>query len=327
MNDQMKMRADYFRLMNMNGASHVYRESVRLGLLDSITENPRTVADIAVSCGTLEGPTALLLDVLDTLGIVQSTDQVFSLTPLAGMLISGGYRELGDLYWSHLPDFLKTGKPMAAMDSVTHSEEHYQKQAAALGWMLAPAAEAAAQHLRPRDSSSSMSIIDIGAGSAIWSLTIARQDSESTVTAVDWPAVLQIAEATARQFGMDNRLITCPGNYHEVELPADSYDLAILGNVTHLEPPEGNRSLFEKVRVSLKNSGHIVIMDIFPGQSEGDINRTLYSLGLALRTEMGHVYSPRSLDTLLNDTGYAAATLINLDVPPYAVGMLVAQKR
>ena len=65
--------------------------------------------------------------------------------PRLGMgLLSGSYRELGDQYWAHLPSFLKTGQPWIKMDDAHQSEAHYRSQAAALAWMLAPAAEAAA---------------------------------------------------------------------------------------------------------------------------------------------------------------------------------------
>ncbi len=327
MNDQTKTRADYFRLMNMNGASHVYREAIRHGVLDAIAKQPKSASDIAASCGTLEEPTNLLLEVLGTLGLVQHRDRVFTLTPLAAMLISGGYREIGDPYWGHLPSYLKTGKPITAMDSVTQSETHYQKQAAALGWMLAPAAGAAAIHLRSDGNNNNLNILDIGAGSAIWSLTLASHDDTSTVTAVDWPAVLPIAVNTAQQLGIENQLSTSPGNYHEVDLGADTYDLTIMGNVTHLETPASNQSLFKKVYAALKNKGRIVILDIFPGDPQGDINRTLYALGLALRTEQGHVYTPEALVALLKAEGFIQTSLTNLQVPPHTVGMLVAHKK
>jgi len=240
--------------------------------------------------------------------------------------LGGSYRRLGDEYWAHLPNLLKTGQPWIKMDDAHQSEAHYQSQAAALAWMLAPAAEAAAQALGVGQKLKDLSILDIGAGSAIWSLTMARHDSGTTVTAVDWPAVLEVAAETASNFGLTDRLSTIVGNYHDVDLPESRFDLALLGNVTHLETPDGNRSLFEKVHRSLKPTGQIVIFDVFPGLQEGDVNRTLYALGLALRTENGRVYAPQELEALLGQCGFGPPKLTSLPVPPYAVGMLVAER-
>lgn len=209
--------------------------------------------------------TTLVLDTLRALGLVQSNGDRYTLTVLAMGLLGGSYRKLGDEYWAHLPGFLKTGHPWIKMDDARQSEAHYQSQAAALAWMPAPAAEAAAQTLGVGEKLKDLNILDIGAGSAIWSLTMARHDQGTTVTAVDWPAVLEVAAETASNFGLSDRLTTIVGNYHEVDLPESRFDLALLGNVTHLE-------------------------------------------------------------TLLDESGFGPPKLTSLPVPPYAVGMLVAER-
>jgi 2-polyprenyl-3-methyl-5-hydroxy-6-metoxy-1,4-benzoquinol methylase len=312
--------------MNSNGASHVYRESVKAGLLDALTPGAKSADQVADTCRTDHRATALVLDTLCTLGLVQHDGQCYALTTLSASLLGGSYRELGDQYWAHLPNFLKTGQPWIRMDDAGESEAHYQSQAAALAWMLAPAAEAAARVLGIGEALKDLAILDIGAGSAIWSLTMARHDAGTFVTAVDWPAVLRVADATARKFGVSDRFNTIAGNYHHVELPESRFDLALLGNVTHLETPGGNIALFDKVGRSLNPSGRLLILDVFPGQTEGDLNRTLYALGLALRTENGRVYAPLELEELLMRTGFAPPRLVDLPAPPYAVGMLVAER-
>lgn len=326
MNDQTRMLAAYFHLMNCNGTSHVYRESVKAGILDALTSGSKTASEVSEICGTNERATTLLLDTLCTLELVQNDGDRYAPTRLAMGLLGGSYRELGDQYWAHLPNFLKTAQPWIKMDDVDASEAHYQSQAAALAWMLAPAAEVAASLLGIGEKLKDLTILDVGAGSAIWSLTMARRDPGTIVTAVDWPAVLEIAAETAGNFNLSDRLSTIAGDYHRVDLPESQFDLALLANVTHLETPEGNRSLFKKVHRSLKPAGRIVIFDVFPGQPEGDLNRTLYALGLALRTEHGRVYRPQELKALLSQSGFATPKLTNLAAPPYAVGMLVADR-
>ncbi len=326
MNDHAQILATYFQLMNSNGAAHVYRESLKSGILDALASGPKTAAELADACETDPRATSLVLQTLAAMGVVKDDGTTWSLTFLAMGLLGGGYRELGDQYWAHLPGLLKTGEPWIRMDDASQSEAHYQSQAAALAWMLAPAAEAAAQALAIAERLKSPAILDVGAGSAIWSLTMARHNPGATVTAIDWPAVLRVAEEGARDSGLADRFSTIAGNYHEVDFPPASYDLAILGNVTHLETPDGNRSLLAKTHGALRPGGRIVIFDVFPGRPEGDLNRTLYALGLALRTESGTVYSPQELESFLVECGFGSTELVNLPVPPYAVGMLVAEK-
>jgi 2-polyprenyl-3-methyl-5-hydroxy-6-metoxy-1,4-benzoquinol methylase len=211
------------------------------------------------------------------------------------------------------------------MDDVAESEAHYQTQAAVLGWMLSPAARCAAVLMRDWISTDA-AILDVGAGSAIWSLVLAKEKTGATVTAVDWKAVLEVAVESAEQLGLSNRLTTVAGNYHEVELPAEKFDLVILANVTHLETPEGNARLLTRARQTLKPHGRIAIIDVFAGQPQGDLNRTLYALGLAMRTNQGRIYSCNELTALLRASGFTAPHLLPLDVPPFMMGILLAQR-
>lgn len=327
MNEHVQLRAAYFYLMSANGAAHVYRVALEAGLLDRLAEKPQSADELAATCQCDARATLLVLEALRTIYIVAKVDGRWSLTPLSASLLLGGYRQIGDQYWAHLPNFLKTGQPWIHMDDTVQSEVHYQAQAASLAWMLTPAADAAAEALESTLQGKIARILDLGAGSAIWSLTIARRNAGATVTAIDWPAVLQVAQVTAARLGLADRLTTIPGNYHDVELPESEFDLAILGNVTHLESPDGNRALLAKSHRALKPGGRVAIFDVLPGQPVGDVNRTLYTLGLALRTRAGHVYAPNQLESLLTESGFGKPTLINLPVPPHAVGLLLAPRQ
>ena len=62
-------------------------------------------------------PTQLLLETLISLGVVFAADtEKFGLSPLGQMLVNGSYRNLGDEYWAHLPQFLATDQPIVKMD-------------------------------------------------------------------------------------------------------------------------------------------------------------------------------------------------------------------
>jgi SAM-dependent methyltransferase len=315
---------DYFRLMNANGAARVYHQAIECGILDAIGAGASTAEQIAERCALAPRPVTLLLQVLGALGLVAEDAGRYTLTPLGGALAGGAYRNLGNEYWSHLPALLTTDKPLVAMDSATEGGKHYVAQAAALAWMLAPAAEAAARHFAQTFGGRPLRIIDLGAGSAVWGLTIAAATPGSAVTAVDRAPVLEVAKRTAAAAGMTERLTLLPGDLRDVELPESAFDLAILGNVTHLLTPEGNRGLFRKAARTLAPGGKLAIFDIFPGRPAGDLNRTLYALGLALRTEQGRVYTPGELQELLAAEGYGDFRLTVFDVPPQAVGMLEA---
>jgi hypothetical protein len=128
---------------------------------------------------------------------------------------------------------------------------------------------------------------------------------------------------TARDHGVADRLRTIPGNIHSVELPASQFHLVIIANVAHLLTPEDNVALLKRTRAALQPDGRVAVIDVFPGQPEGDLNRTLYALGLALRTAHGRAYSCGEFETILQEAGYREPQYLPLRVPPYALGLFL----
>jgi len=314
----------YAHLMSANGAVQIYRAAEEAGVLRALADGPASAAAVAQAYGTAKRPTALLLDGLVALGLVERCGDGYGLAPAARFL-SGPYRDLGDHYWAHLPALLNTGEPLVRMDDARESERQYQAQAMALAWMMAPAAEAAATALDIGGQRRRLAVLDVGAGAAGWSLALARRDPATMVTALDRPAVLAMAQKAAAESGLQERFATIAGDYHEVALPEAAFDLAIVANVTHLETATGNRHLFERLRRSLRPGGEIAIIDVFPVQPGGALPAALYALGLALRTTHGRVHGGADLESWLAAAGFGDCRFMPLDAPPPIMGMLLAR--
>jgi C-methyltransferase len=323
--DKLEALETYFALMNMNGASRIYRTAGELGIFEAVGAGPVTPTEVAEACALKDEPLTLLLDSLCSIGALTKDGDAYSPT-LVMQFLAGNYRNLSDEYWDYLPQFLKTGVPLAEMDSVEQSADQYEKQVTALAWMMTPAAEALAAMLGMGSARKSLRILDVGAGSAIWSLTCARHDPETAVTAADWPVIVDIAAGFAQQMGLADRFSAIPGNYHESDLGEDAYDLAIVANVTHIETPDGNRELFRKIHSALKPGGEVAIVDVMPARSEGRIPAALYALGLGLRTAQGQVHSVAALQQFLHETGFTEPAFQPIPVSPHTMGLIAATK-
>lgn len=318
---------NYFFLMNSNGVARIYRAAREMGILAAIDSEMLSLDEICQKCDTDLRGTELVLQALLSFGVVELFESRYRVTELGKMLLNSSYRDLGDSYWDSLEVFLRDGTPLVKMDSHEQSEQHYQQQAAGLAWMMKPATKAAAKILLSNRSRTALTILDIGSGAAAWSLAVAAANPESHVTAIDWPAVLQVAMQTSHLLGLQNQLTCQPGNYHEVSFDQDKYDIAVLANVTHLETEETNLNLLNRVFDALQPEGEVVVIDALPAD-EGSEQTTfaLYALGLALRTERGKVHSRESLSSILIQAGFETPGYHALSVPPYMMGMLVAKK-
>jgi hypothetical protein len=81
-----------------------------------------------------------------------------------------------------------------------------------------------------------------------------------------------------------------------------------------------------QVRAALKPGGFLLVVDVFHGQPGGELNSTLYELGLALRTDSGRVHGRTALETCVTEAGFAGGVYHPVPAPPYTMGMIVARK-
>ena len=54
-------------------------------------------------------------------------------------------------------------------------------------------------------------VLDIAAGHGMYGITIARRNPAAQIVALDWPAVVSVAEENAKKLGVADRYSTRPG--------------------------------------------------------------------------------------------------------------------
>ena len=314
----------YFDLMSMNGGVYVFQTARKMGILEQFQKGALTGEEISENLGFKLRPVKLVLEALLALNLLTYEDEKYQATSVLSFL-QGNYRNLSADYWEHLPTLLQTGTPYKKMDNEANSEDEYKVQVKALEWMMKPSAVMAAKLLGLGSERKNCHIIDFGAGSAVWSLSMLQEDPSSRVDALDWPAVLKVAMAAAAEAGLSHRVTALEGNFFDTPIKDAQYDLAIVANVTHILTPEKNIALFKKIKKCLRETGEIVIIDVFPGQDKGELPAALYALGLGIRTEDGTVFTPEQLTGFLKEAGYTDFNVEPLEISPYTMGMLTAK--
>lgn len=314
----------YFDLMLSNGASSLYRIVQEMQILNSYTPGEFfSSADLASKHQYKLVPTKVLLDTLATMGLVEKKgDDSYSISKVMHLL-SGNYQNLSSEYWAHLPTLLKSGTPFKKMDTVDNSEKEYQVQVKSLEWMMTPCAELMVEMI---NNVSAVNVLDVGAGSGVWSFNFLYKNQANTCTLADWPAVLVVAKDTAAKKSIDKRVSYIEGNFHQTDFGAERFHYATLGNVTHIQTPEENKRIFKKIYDVLLPGGQLIILDAYGKVPEGALARSLYQMGLTIRTVQGKVYMPDELEPWLKEIGFKTFEFHSLDVVPYSMGMLIAKK-
>lgn len=285
-----------------------------LGLLSALAQGPMSTAALAAACGLPEASTGRLCQGLRAAGEVTLAEDGWRLraeleraygvygpeamAPRPVAYAWGRWREVGR--------WVRTLEPPAAMDRGSDGEG-YAASVAQLADSSAASARAWAEQSRAEGRlPDRAAILDVGAGSAVWSLALAEVFPEARITALDRPKVLAVAQARARAAGLAARLEALAGDWRTIALPRAGFGVIVLANVCHLLDAGGLAELIGRLAQALTEAGRIVVIDTIPERlEEAPAGVIHYDLELALRTERGQVHARTSYVGALAAAGLA----------------------
>jgi SAM-dependent methyltransferase len=312
-------------LFELGGMAATLVAAYQGNLLQALLNGYATPSMYAEELGLNPTATERVLEVLACLGIADCDQGKYGASAAFKDLDAigpGGVDAFGAL-WSQVPAYLLRGERFAHMDGTPDAREAvYSGVVSKLALVFAQGARQLATKLPGYPAH----ILDVGAGSGIWSLAMAQRHAETRVTALDFPNVLQAFRIQAEHMGLSDRIGMLPGNFHSVTIPEDRFDRIVLANVLHLEPPEQAAALIRRLTTALLPGGDLVIVDMLgDGTPTGERARTIYSLHLALRTRQGKVHPLPNLQAWVKQAGLVPEDVIELGTPR-GMGALVAHK-
>lgn len=101
-------------------------------------------------------------------------------------------------------------------------------------------------------------ILDLGCGSGFKSFALLQLDPGAHVTAIDSPKVLEITKDVAEQLGVTSQVTFLNGDVDR-ELPAETFDMLLIGNLLHYYDATTATSILQKTYRAVKPNGLVVI--------------------------------------------------------------------
>jgi ubiquinone/menaquinone biosynthesis C-methylase UbiE len=307
------------------GASGALLAAHEGGLIQALMSGAELPEEHARRLGLDPRATALVLDVLAALGVAHEEDGRYGAGPALrewDESVPGG--ALGWLaLWDHAREFLRRGEPLLRVGTdPAERERHYRRMSAGSGAMY----DAAAAELAEQLGGSPERILDVGAGSGVWSLAMAVRNERTRVVALDLSdAVLEPFTARAAALGLAERAETLVGDVHAVSLSPAGYDRVLIANVLRLEPPERALNLLARVRAAIRPGAELVVVDAFGGGSpERQAARALYRLNLAMRSRDTAVHDRAAVESWIREVGLAPIRFIEIEARPGVSAAIVA---
>jgi len=141
------------------------------------------------------------------------------------------------------------------------------------------------------------------------------------VTAVDWPSVLELASANAREAGVAERFRVVPGNAFEIDWGA-GFDLVILANFLHHFSPVECATILRKVKSSLSPTGRACAVDFVPNEDRvSPPMQAMFAFSMLATTPGGDAWTQSELDEIAKAAGFRGATARPLRPTPQSLIM------
>jgi ubiquinone/menaquinone biosynthesis C-methylase UbiE len=167
-------------------------------------------------------------------------------------------------------------------------------------------------------------VLDVAAGHGMYGITVAQQNTDAEIVAVDWPNVLEVARENAQKAGVGDRYSTIPGSAFEVDF-GQNYDLVLLTNFLHHFDVATCEKLLKKVYQALVEGGRAVTVEFVPNEDRiSPPPSAMFSLVMLGSTPKGDAYTFRELEEMFRHAGFIRSELHQL--PPTPQQLIISQK-
>ena len=327
---QQKTLEDFISLQKQNALAHAIRAAVDLGVIEALRGGQKTAVQLAKELNVFPDALERLLIVVQGTELIEKYGDDYALSAIT-RLIPAKYLDFGDEHWQHLSLHVKTGAPLPICDEVNLTDIAHTVNKASEEWMQTPAALATAQVLDLGKSRRGLRILEVGCGSAVFGATLAHSDPDSVISLIDDEVNLNRARTTVKSIGLEHKVTYIPSDTLDQidelpELQGETFDLVLVANKLHRKTGGECERLFKQLYKLIKPNRELAIVDVFPGQENGDLHRAVFDLELNLRTSRGRLHDPRLLEESLKDAGFNQIQFAHLPTTPFYWGLILAQR-
>jgi 2-polyprenyl-3-methyl-5-hydroxy-6-metoxy-1,4-benzoquinol methylase len=301
----------------------VIEAALQHGVFDRLDQGARSAAELATETGaSVRGLTAIL-NVLVGLELLGRDSDRYTLTPESAAFLVSSSPGFHGMFFQHISDHLlprwlklneivRTGRPTSHVNQEEEGAQFFAEFVEALFPISLPAASALGKHLGIPRATASVSVLDIGAGSGVWGIALAKQSPHVRIRAVDWPGVLEVTKKVADQHGVADRLTTAPGEFSEADF-GSAHQVAILGHILHSEGRDRSHRLLKKIWSALAPGGTIAIQEFVPNDERtGPLHTLIFAVNMLVNTDEGDTFTFAEMSAWLREAGFVNPRLLNV---------------
>lgn len=317
--------------------TQILQSAVDIELFTHIDNGLHTAAELAKAAGATERGVRILADALVGLKALDRDGERYILTDSTKTFLSknspayiGNWvQHIGELTegWTHLTQVVKTGHPARKVETEEHGAEFFSRLVETLYVMGSPGADAAGRKVV--GDRRGLRVLDVGAGSGVWGIHVAKHDPEARVTVADFAQVIEVTKKFVARNEMTERFDYLPGDFRQTDFGEAKFDVAMLGHICHSEGPRQTKELFAKLRRALKPDGQVVIGEFLVDEARKENQFGLiFAVNMLVNTQEGDTFSASELIQWLRDAGFGEVEIMDAPAPsPLIIGKVASEKR
>jgi ubiquinone/menaquinone biosynthesis C-methylase UbiE len=294
----------------------IMEAAVRLRVFDALDAGPKRIAQITAETGASPRGVRLLLNALVGLELLAKKGDAYALTQeSATYLVSKKPEYRGGMlrhasshllpHWLNLTDAVRTGKPPISVNQEKTGGAFFHDFVEDMFPLGYPAAKVLADHLLANAPAGPYHVLDLAAGSGVWSIALAEKSPRVHVTVVDWPAVIPVCQKVTARRGVGDRYHYVPGDLLQADFGA-GYQAATLGNILHSEGEARSLTLLKKTFAALAPGGVIAIAEMTPNEDRsGPSFALLFAVNMLVHTDEGDTFTFGEISAWLREAGFA----------------------
>jgi hypothetical protein len=296
-------------LANSFQQSRILLTAVELDLFTVLDKHMMPSKEVAVKIHADERATDRLMNALVALGFLRKVHEKFyNCENASNYLVKDKPEFMGGLFhslglwhtWSSLTESVKAGTSVAerkpSSEGISWSEAfiaamHYRgvKEANIISLML--------------ELSKVNRMLDVGGGSAAFSMEFIKQNPKMRAVVFDLPHIIPITKKYVDDEKLNHKIELIEGDYLTDNF-GNGYDLILLSAIVHINSFEENKMLIKKCYNSLNANGQIVIKDWIMNEERTEpAGGAFFALNMLVGTEKGDTYTELEMKDWLISAG------------------------
>src|SRR5712691_8988474 len=207
----------------------IIEAALRHQIFKALETGAKTVDTLSAETRTSPRGLRAILNALVGLDLLARDDQGrYALTPESAMfLVSGKPAFHGAFFlltsesmlsqWGRLHEIVRSGRPGQQINREQNGVEFFRRFVEDIFPMHYPAAQRLGEALGVSRATAPLSVLDLAAGSGVWSVALAQHSPHVRVTAVDWAGVIPITRKVTARLGIADRFRFVEGDLLEAD--------------------------------------------------------------------------------------------------------------